>query len=272
MVRHARALLGSLRNTWMAAGILLLLIGLFVGCAAHSSQQNLLPTLKWKATDMNRPAPPVITPGTASTQTQVGQPPSDAIVLFNGRDLSKWQKNDGAPAGWTVQNGYLQVKPGTGSIFTKQKFGDVQLHLEWEEPVPAQGAGQGRGNSGIKFMGKYEVQVLDSYHSATYPDGQTGAVYGQYPPLVNADRPPGVWQMYDIVFRAPHFDADGNLTKPATVTVFQNGVLVQDHVVLVGPTGGTRHPYSAHPEKLPLMLQDHHNPVRYRNIWIRQLG
>jgi len=272
MFRHAKALFGRTRNSWTAAGLLVLAIGLFIGCAAHSSQQSLLPTLKWEPTDTSRPAPPVITPGTASTQQQPGRAPSDAIVLFDGSGVSHWEKNDGSPAEWTVQNGYLQVNPGTGSIFTKQKFGDVQLHLEWAEPVPAQGKSQGRGNSGIKFMGKYEVQVLDSYHSSTYPDGQTGAVYGQYPPLVNADRPPGVWQMYDIVFRHPHFDENGNLTKPATVTVFQNGVVVQDHVVLVGPTGGTRHPYSAHPDKLPLMLQDHHNPVRYRNIWIRELG
>jgi len=153
-----------------------------------------------------------------------------------------------------------------------RKFGDVQLHIEWAAPNPPSGEGQERGNSGVYLMSTYEVQVLDSYHNVTYPDGQAAAIYGQYPPLVNASRPPGQWQSYDIVFHAPRFDASGRLVSPARATVFHNGVLVQDNVELSGPTAhGQRPPYKPQPEKLPLSLQDHGEPVRYRNIWIREL-
>ncbi len=225
---------------------------------------------KWLIHDMSRPRPPVITPGTASTAEKPGDPPSDAIVLFDGKNLDSWVGSSGKPAQWKVENGYME---GAGeSIKTKEKFGDVQLHVEWAEPTPATGSSQGRGNSGILFEeGRYEVQVLDNYKNDTYPDGQCAAIYGQNPPLVNACRPPGEWQTYDIVFHAPHFDGK-DLKKPATVTVFQNGVLVQDHWSIVGRTFHGHVPtYEAHEPMQPLELQFHGNPDRYRNVWIRPL-
>jgi hypothetical protein len=227
---------------------------------------------KWKIHDLSRPVPPVITAGTSSTQDSPGNPPSDAVVLFDGKDLSKWQQQDGSAAKWKVENGYVEVVPKTGELRTKEAFGDCQLHVEFREPTPPHGESQERGNSGVFLMGLYEVQVLDSYDNKTYADGQASALYGQYPPLVNASRPPGEWQWYDIVFHGPRFDASGKLLRPARFTVFHNGVLVQDNVELTGPTAnGVRPPYKVTPEKLPLGLQDHGNPVRYRNIWIREL-
>jgi hypothetical protein len=230
----------------------------------------------WKPFDPDRPPPPVIVPGTASTQSDPGHPPSDAVVLFDGKDLSHWVGADGQPAKWKVADGYFEVVPQSGGILTRQAFGDCQLHIEFAEPIPAVGEGQHRGNSGVFLMGLYEIQVLDSYQAKTYPDGQAGALYGQYPPLVNASRPPGQWQTYDIIFHRPHFDADGRVLKRGRVTVLQNGVLVQDNVEVLGPTGSTD-PASheggkPRPDKLPLTLQDHHNPVRFRNIWIRELA
>ena len=224
--------------------------------------------------DRSRPAPPIVEAGTASTQDQPGRPPSDAIVLFDGKDLSRWKNQQGdGPAPWKVADGYFEVAKGTGVIQTVQGFGSCQLHLEWSSPSPAVGSDQDRGNSGVYLMQQYEVQILDSYQNATYPDGQAAAVYGQYAPLVNASRPPGQWQSYDIAFRAPRFDAEGKLLRPARVTVFHNGVLVQDAVDLTGPTmHKARPPYKAHPDKLPLLLQDHDHPVRFRNIWIRELS
>lgn len=231
-----------------------------------------VPTIKWKIHDPNRPLPPVVDPGTASTQETPGKPPSDATVLFDGKDLSQWVGEDGKPARWKVEDGYMEVVPDTGMISTKQAFGDCQLHVEFAEPTPPHGESQDRGNSGVFLMGLYEIQVLDSYDNKTYADGQASAVYGQYPPLVNASRPPGQWQSYDIVFHGPRFDAKGKVLRPARVTVLHNGVLVQDNVALTGPTAhGERPPYKKTPEKLPLSLQDHHNPVRFRNIWIREL-
>ncbi len=226
---------------------------------------------KWKAHDRNRPAPVAVDPGAPSTENTVGRAPSDAIVLFDGKDLSGWQHKDGSPAKWKAADGYFQVVPKTGDILTRQPFGDMQLHVEFAEPAPPVGEDQDRGNSGIIIMGLYEIQVLDSYKSRTYSDGQAGAVYGQYPPLVNASRPPGQWQTYDIVFHAPRFDGSGKLLRPAHVTVLHNGVLVQDHVEIHGPTA-TGEPYKAHAEKLPLELQDHKHPVHYRNIWVRELS
>jgi hypothetical protein len=227
---------------------------------------------RWKIHDMNRPLPPIVDPGTSSTQDAPGRPPSDAVVLFDGKDLSKWEHQGGSPAKWKVENGYAEVVPDTGNIFSKQAFGDCQLHVEFAEPVPAKGESQERGNSGVFLMGVYEIQVLDSYENRTYADGQAAALYGQYPPLVNASRPPGQWQTYDVVFHGPRFDKAGKLLRPARVTVLHNNVLVQDNVVLSGPTAHQqRPPYKAHPEKLPLGLQDHDAPVRYRNIWIREL-
>ena len=227
----------------------------------------------WKIHDLSRPNPPIITPGTFSTQDAVGKAPSDAIILFDGSDLSAWvSSSDGKEAKWNMGDGFFETVKGTGSIQTKQAFGDCQLHIEWAAPVPPKGKGQGRGNSGVYLMSKYEVQVLDCYENTTYADGQTAALYGQYPPLVNACLPPGMWQVYDIVFHAPRFCKDGKLLKPARITVFHNGVLVQDNVELKGPTDWmNKLDYSVHPDKLPIMLQDHSNPVRYRNIWIREL-
>jgi Domain of Unknown Function (DUF1080) len=226
----------------------------------------------WKIHDMNRPVPTVITPGTSSTPDTPGKPPSDAIVLFDGTDLSQWLDQNNGPAKWKVENGYVQVVPHTGYIHTKRAFGDCQLHVEFAEPVPAKGESQERGNSGVFLMGLYEVQVLDSYQNRTYADGQAAAVYGQYPPLVNASRPPGQWQSYDIVFHAPHFDKSGKLIRPARMTVFHNGVLVQDNVEVRGRTAiGDVPTYVPGPDKLPLALQDHGDLVRFRNIWIREL-
>ena len=230
----------------------------------------LLPGGKWHVHDPARPRPRVVTPGTASTPEQPGRPPSDAIVLFDGKDLSQWTSG-GGPAKWKVENGCAEVN-GTGDVETKEAFGDVQLHLEWAEPTPAQGDSQGRGNSGVFFMSRYEVQILDCFENLTYPDGQTAALYGQFPPLVNACRKPGEWQSYDIVFEAPRFDGD-KLVKPARATVFHNGICVHVAKELLG---ATQHravaTYEKHEPKLPLKLQDHGNPVRFRNVWIRPLG
>jgi hypothetical protein len=224
--------------------------------------------------DLDREPPPVVDPGTGWPASVPGRPPSDAIVLFDGRDLAAWRsQKDGSPAAWKVENGYFEVSKGKGAIETRQSFGDVQLHIEWMTPKPAVGESQDRGNSGVFFGGsRYEVQVLDSYESRTYPDGQAGALYGQFPPLVNACRPPGEWQAYDIVFEMPRFDAGGTLLRRARATVFQNGVLVHNAKELIGPTTNrVRTPYSAHPAALPLSLQDHGHPVRFRNVWLREL-
>jgi hypothetical protein len=212
--------------------------------------------------------PPVITPG-----AKPGDPPSDAIILFDGKDLSGWKtQRDGSAAKWTVQDGYMQVAPRTGPIVTKQEWGDCQLHLEWATPAEVKGEGQGRGNSGVFLMGRYEIQVLDSYQNPTYFHGQAGSVYKQHAPLVNASRKPGEWQTYDIIFSAPLFDEIGNVTKPARVTVLHNGVLVQNNVEIYGETWNDRAPqYIPHPPKGPLSLQDHGNPMRFRNIWVRPL-
>jgi hypothetical protein len=226
----------------------------------------------WKTHSLARPNPPVITPATASTPDQPGKAPSDAVILFDGKDLSQWRSTNGGPAKWIVKDGVMESVKGAGYIQTYRNFGDCQLHIEWAAPVPPSGSGQGRGNSGVFLMNQYEIQVLDSYQNRTYADGQTASAYGQHPPLVNAALPPGQWQTYDIIFYAPRFDATGNVTKPATVTILHNGVLVQSNTEFTGPTGWLqRAAYRPHPLKLPLALQDHGNPVRYRNIWIREL-
>jgi hypothetical protein len=244
---------------------LLFLFGAVAVCTAQVDP-------KWQIHDRNRPVPAVVTPVTASAQEAPGKAPSDAVILFDGKDLSLWAQKDGTAAKWKVENGYFEVVPKTGELHTKDAFGDCQLHVEFSEPNPPKGEDQDRGNSGVFLMGLYEIQVLDSYNSKTYADGQASAVYGQYPPLVNASRAPGQWQTYDIVWHGPRFDADGKLTRPAHVTVFHNGVLTQDNVELTGPTGHHVRPsYTPTPEKLPLALQDHNHPVRYRNIWIREL-
>ncbi len=224
---------------------------------------------RWLAHDMERPRPPVVTPANHALPVP---PPSDAIVLFDGTDLSHWRDAEGGPAKWTIRDGVMESVPNSGYVFSADSFGDVQLHIEWAAPVRANGRGQGRGNSGVFLMGLYEVQVLDSYENDTYPDGQAAAIYGQYPPLVNACRPAGEWQSFDIVFRRARFHRDGTLAKAARITVLHNGVLVQDNVEIWGPTTWLQNrPYTSHPDKLPLSLQDHGNPVRFRNIWLREL-
>lgn len=225
---------------------------------------------KWPPNSMDRPKPPVVTVGPAPAPAA---PPSDAIVLFNGKDLTGWASdNDSGAAQWAVKNGYMQVVPGKGGIHTTRAFGDVQLHIEWSPPTPPHGESQERGNSGVFLMSHYEIQVLDIYHNITYADGEAGAVYGQTPPLVNPARAPGQWQTYDIIFHRPHFDADGKVTQDARVTVFFNGVLVQDNTDITGWTvHGAVAVYKPHADAMPLALQDHGNAVRYRNIWVREL-
>ncbi len=231
----------------------------------------IIPGTQWHVHDGERPQPVVVTPGSFPTAEQRGLPPSDAKVLFAGNDLSLWTNSKGEPAGWKVEDGYAEVNR-TGDIRTKEEFGpDVQLHVEWAAPKEVKGEGQGRGNSGIFLYGKYEIQVLDCSDNKTYPDGQATAIYGQTPPLVNASRKPGEWQVYDIIFNGPRFK-DGKLEKPAYCTVFHNGVLTQNHTELLGDTPHQRvGTYVPHPEKGFLRLQDHGNPVRYRSIWIREL-
>lgn len=211
--------------------------------------------------------PSVVTPGKNNTDA-----PADAIVLFNGQNLVRWQGADGTAAKWKVLDGYAEVTPGAGDILTREKFGDVQLHIEWATPVVVKGEGQDRGNSGVFLMERYEVQVLDSYENKTYYHGQAGSVYKQHAPLVNASRKPGEWQAYDIVFRAPRFDDQGKVIERARVTVFHNGVLIQNNAEIYGITYNDRPSiYIPHPPQEPLRLQDHGNPTRYRNIWIRRL-
>lgn len=210
--------------------------------------------------------PPVVTPGQPASDRPTPAP-SDAIVLFDGTSLDAWQAEKGGAAGWKVEGvagGSMTIEPGTGSIVTKRSFGDAQFHIEFATPKEVSGEGQGRGNSGVYLQGRYEVQVLDSYENKTYFNGQCAAIYGQHPPLVNACRKPGEWQTYDIIFTAPKFGADGKVTTPARITVLHNGVLVQNNVEATNPT--------ATAQDGPLMLQDHNNRGRYRNIWVRQLS
>jgi hypothetical protein len=224
---------------------------------------------KWAIHDPNRPMPPVVAPGPAGPPVP---PPADAVVLFDGKSLAAWTDAKGQPAKWKVENGYMEVVPKTGEIRTVQGFGDCQLHVEWMAPAPAKGTGQDRGNSGVFLMSLYEVQVLDCYGNTTYADGMTAAIYGQFPPAVNACRPPGEWQTYDIIFHRPRFATDGKLNAPARMTVFHNGILVHECAILTGPTQNqAQPPYKMHADKLPLSLQDHGHPVRYRNIWVREL-
>jgi len=231
----------------------------------------VIPGSPYKVHDGTRPLPRVVTPGTQSTETAPGAAPSDAVVLFDGADLSGWKGGDGE-AKWKVADGCMEVVPKTGSIETREHFGDCQLHIEWAAPAAVKGDSQGRGNSGVFLMGRYEIQVLDSYENPTYADGTAAAIYGQFPPLVNACRKPGAWQTYDIVWIAPRFDGDA-LASPARLTLFHNGILVHHDKELQGPT---RHKqlaaYVPHPPTGPLSLQDHGDLVRYRNIWYRPLG
>jgi hypothetical protein len=242
------------RSNWLRAGSLLLLgAGAFVaveGAFVEEYKSGIV----W-------PEPKVVDPG------PVGGPPSDAVVLFDGTDLSQWNGGDK----WEIKDGYA-VAAG-GGINTKESFGDCQLHVEWAAPEEVKGEGQGRGNSGVYLMERYEVQILDSYDNKTYFDGQAGAIYKQRPPMVNACRKPGEWQTYDILFTAPRFSEEGQVTKPGYITLLHNGVVVQNHFELMGGTFYEKPPaYSAHPLRAPIHIQFHGNPVRFRNIWIREMA
>ena len=228
----------------------------------------IIPGTKWHVHDGERPQPKIVTPG-----DKPGAAPADAIVLFDGKDLAKWRDAKGGDCKWKVENGYAEVAPKTGDALTKDEFGpDVQLHIEFATPNPPSGDSQGRGNSGVFLFGKYEIQILDSYDNKTYPDGQATAIYGYMPPLVNASRKPGEWQSYDIIFEGPRFNDDGTVAKKAVATVLHNGVLTQNHTELIGETPHKQVGiYHKHPEKGPIKLQDHGNPMRFRNIWIREL-
>lgn len=236
---------------------------------------NDTPTIigqKWRVHDMARPRPVKVTPGAYVSTT----PPSDAIVLFDGKDLSQWMNRGRGGVlqepKWKIVDGDMVIVPGAGRLQTKQSFGDCQLHVEWMVPTTDTGKGQGLGNSGVELMTRYEIQVLESNENLTYADGQAGAIYGVWPPLVNPSRPKGQWNVYDIFFEAPRFDGD-KVAKRAVVTVVFNGVLVQDHKEFVGQTTWRQNGvYKAHPAEQPLSLQDHNQPVRYRNIWIRKLN
>jgi hypothetical protein len=231
-----------------------------------------IPGQKWKVHDSERPRPVKVTPGPYVSTP----PPADAIVLFDGKDLSKWEQVErrgtavSAPK-WKVENGYIEIVPRTGRLRTKESFGDCQLHIEWQIPPDAKGDGQSIGNSGVELMGRYEIQVLESHSHQTYADGGAGSIYGVWPPLVNPARPQGEWNTYDIFFEAPRFEGD-KLVKPAYITVLFNGVLVQNHKAYLGSTVwrkvGT---YTPHEPELPLSLQDHNDAVRFRNIWIRKI-
>lgn len=239
--------------------LLSVLVLLLFSLPVQSQEYTPEMTEKWT------PVPEKVTPGI------MGQPPSDAIILFDGTGLAQWESTRGGEAEWTLGESAMTVKAGTGGIRTRQAFGDVQLHIEWRAPAEIVGDGQGRGNSGVFFHEIYEVQVLDSYESITYPNGQAGSIYKQHIPLVNATRGPGEWQTYDIIFQSPVFAEDGDVVRPASVTVMHNGVLIQNHVELSGPTEYIGIPeYSAHGEGA-IMLQDHGNPVSYRNVWVREL-
>lgn len=267
------------RLTWTATSLgagALLLGAVQQGLGYKGTPQ--IPGTPWCVHDGDRPQPKVVTPG--ATFSNGAPAPSDATVLFDGKDLSRWQDARGRAAAWKLGDGYMETVRGVGGIRTKDKFADFQLHLEFATPSPAKGTGQSRGNSGVLINGMYEVQVLDNYQAQTYPDGQCGAMYGQTPPLANACRPPGEWQTYDIIFEAPRWDAAGTLTKKAAVTVIHNGVVLHHRHEYFGATdgiGGVPHlalgSYSKpHPPEVFIELQDHANPVRYRNIWVRPFG
>ena len=246
----------------MKKNFVLLTTMLFLFTLLTMEAQQSIP----EVTEVHEPVPPVVTPGVDTA------PPSDAIVLFDGTDFSMWERENGDPVPWNLENGAMIVEPGSGDIRTKDGFGDVQLHLEWRTPEVIDGDGQGRGNSGVFFMSLYEIQVLDSYDNHTYPNGMAASVYKQHIPLANACRKPGEWQTYDIIFMAPRFNEQGRVTHPATVTVIHNGVLVQNNVELWGETEFRGLPtYTPHEDKLPLKLQDHGDLVSFRNIWIREL-
>ena len=235
------------------------LLGFVALQAARGQDWDPKQTEKW------HPVPAIVTPGEGT------HAPSDAIVLFDGSDLSEWERVRGGAARWAVENGVVTVAAGGGDIRTRRSFGNVQLHIEWRTPPNIEGEGQDRGNSGVYFQELYEVQILDSFQNVTYSNGQAGSIYKQHIPLVNASRGPGEWQSYDIIYEAPVFADDGDVVRPAIVTVLHNGVLIINRKELTGPTAYIGHiDYTPHGRR-PLMLQEHGNPVSYRNIWIREL-
>lgn len=226
-----------------------------------------------ESSELWRPVPRVVTPGNTSVNAGPATAPSDALILFDGKDLSKWKssKSNGGDAGWMVADGAFTVKPGTGDIETKEQFQNYQLHIEFRTPAEVKGNGQGRGNSGIFMQGVYELQVLDSYNNPTYSNGQAASIYKRSMPLVNASKKPGEWQVYDVIYTAPEFNKDSMILIPAFITVLHNGVLVQNHTAIIGTT-----PYIGAPQyqvhgKGPIRLQDHDNPTSFRNVWIREL-
>lgn len=222
-------------------------------------------TVQWKIHDMNRPRPQTVEP---LAQTLPAPAPKNAIMLFDGKDFSHWVAKDSGDVKWKLENGYMEIVPGTGEIISKDKFGDMFLHVEWASPIDSARKGQDRGNSGIFFMHQYELQVLDSYNADTYADGQAGALYGQAPPRFNACTPPGEWNAYDITFRRPRFNADGSLLTPARISVIHNGILIQDNEEYKGPTSWLKYlPYKKHDDQMPIALQEHNCKVKYRNIW-----
>jgi len=244
--------------------------------AQHGSQMGyedtpMLPGGKWHVHDAHRPQPVKVMAGTYSTQESTGLPPSDAELLFDGKDLSKWKLANGDPAPWNVRDGYMEVAPKTGDIYTREEFGDIQLHVEWRTPTPLKPGNVWQGNSGVFLFGHYELQVFESSRNLIYADGEAGAIYGQVPPLVNPARDPGEWQIYDIIFDPAHFK-DGKLETPAYITVFWNGVVIHNHTAILGETGHRIFPrYTDRGPTGPVRLQDHGDLVRYRNIWVRRL-
>jgi hypothetical protein len=230
------------------------LVTVVTGCATH----------EWQVNDRARPRPPKVEPMYEAELAVSSKPPPGAIVLFDGKDLSAWQ-----PSKWKVGDGYVEIVKKAGDLVSRESFGSCRLHVEWRTPLPAKGKDQSKGNSGVFLMGKYEVQVLDNTDNPTYADGMAGAIYGENPPLVDASRPSGEWNFYDITFRRPTFGLGGAVVRPATVTVYLNGIKVQDNFRLTGPTNHKiALAYAPHPDKLPLVLQNHGQVVRYRNIWI----
>jgi len=240
-------------------------LSLLVVASVVATERSSPPPV-WEVHDMNRPQPAVVTPGATGNA-----PPSDALILFDGQSGDAWHSG-GGDLRWQIQGGMLITAPGTGDITTRQEFGDVQMHIEWMIPADRATSGQSGGNSGVFFLGRYEVQILDSHGNETYPDGMAGALYGQHPPLVNPARPKGEWNTFDIIFRAPKFADDGTVQRPASATVFFNGVLIHDAQTFDGlTTHGRRAQYTPHPVTGPIRLQDHGDPIHFRNIWVRRL-
>ncbi|VGO22438.1 3-keto-disaccharide hydrolase [Pontiella sulfatireligans] len=241
---------------------------LLIAASASAGVANKFPKLPngWHVHDMDRPLPKVVTPGQTDSDA-----PSDAIVLFDGSNFNAWWGGKDGTVPWILGEGFMEVVPKTGSVLSRQKFGDVQLHVEWAAPAEVVEEAQRRGNSGVFMMGKYEIQIMDAWENTAYPDGMAGAVYGQTPALVNVCKQPGEWQSFDIFFTAPVFKG-GELVTPAYVTILQNGVLVQNHMEIYGPTEHNKAPpYKVHADKLPIVLQNHGQSVRFRNIWVREL-